>query len=97
VDLQGRSTVDKGESILLSERLCELIACGRTQIVAESRKPIADLDSASGRLALFGGSVAPCGFGLLLAKKQVDDLIYNEKANDVLLIKYLNPATFQSV
>ena len=33
----------------------------------------------------------PGGFGLLLAKKQVDDLIYNEKGNDVLLIKYLNP------
>jgi anti-sigma regulatory factor (Ser/Thr protein kinase)/ActR/RegA family two-component response regulator len=33
----------------------------------------------------------PGGFGLLLAKKQVDDLIYNEKGNDVLLIKYINP------
>ena len=31
----------------------------------------------------------PGGFGLLLSKKLVDDLIYNEKGNDVLLIKYL--------
>jgi hypothetical protein len=35
----------------------------------------------------------PGDFGLLLAKKQVDDLIYNEKGNDVLLIKYINPAS----
>jgi CheY-like chemotaxis protein/anti-sigma regulatory factor (Ser/Thr protein kinase) len=33
----------------------------------------------------------PGGFGLLFAKKQVDDLIYNEKGNEVLLIKYINP------
>ena len=32
------------------------------------------------------------GFGLLLAKKLVDELIYNEQGNDVLLVKYLNPA-----
>jgi len=32
----------------------------------------------------------PGGFGLLLAKKQVDDLIYNEKGNEVLLIKYIS-------
>jgi anti-sigma regulatory factor (Ser/Thr protein kinase)/ActR/RegA family two-component response regulator len=31
----------------------------------------------------------PGGFGLLLAKNLVDELIYNEKGNDVLLIKYL--------
>jgi DNA-binding NarL/FixJ family response regulator/anti-sigma regulatory factor (Ser/Thr protein kinase) len=35
----------------------------------------------------------PGGFGLLFAKKQVDDLIYNEQGNDVLLIKYINPPT----
>jgi anti-sigma regulatory factor (Ser/Thr protein kinase)/DNA-binding NarL/FixJ family response regulator len=34
----------------------------------------------------------PGGFGLLMAKKLVDELIYNEKGNDVLLIKYLPPA-----
>jgi CheY-like chemotaxis protein/anti-sigma regulatory factor (Ser/Thr protein kinase) len=33
----------------------------------------------------------PGGFGLLFAKKQVDDLIYNEQGNEVLLIKYINP------
>jgi anti-sigma regulatory factor (Ser/Thr protein kinase)/CheY-like chemotaxis protein len=31
----------------------------------------------------------PGGFGLLLSKRLVDELIYNEKGNDVLLIKYL--------
>ena len=35
----------------------------------------------------------PAGFGLLFAKKQVEDLIYNENGNDVLLIKYINPAS----
>ena len=35
----------------------------------------------------------PGGFGLLLANKLVDDLIYNEKGNEVLLIKYINPLT----
>ncbi len=32
----------------------------------------------------------PGGFGVLLAKNLVDDLIYGEKGNEVLLIKYLN-------
>ena len=32
----------------------------------------------------------PGGFGLLMAKKLVDELIYNEQGNDVLLIKYLH-------
>jgi CheY-like chemotaxis protein/anti-sigma regulatory factor (Ser/Thr protein kinase) len=32
----------------------------------------------------------PGGFGILMSKKLVDDLIYNEKGNEVLLIKYLN-------
>jgi anti-sigma regulatory factor (Ser/Thr protein kinase)/CheY-like chemotaxis protein len=31
----------------------------------------------------------PGGFGLLMAKRLVDELIYNEKGNDVLLVKYL--------
>lgn len=35
----------------------------------------------------------PGGFGMLLAKKLVDELIYNEKGNDVLLVKYLDPST----
>jgi anti-sigma regulatory factor (Ser/Thr protein kinase)/CheY-like chemotaxis protein len=32
----------------------------------------------------------PGGFGILLAKKLVDELIYNEKGNEVVLVKYLN-------
>ena len=32
----------------------------------------------------------PGGFGLLMAKKLVDELIYNEKGNDVLLVKYID-------
>jgi hypothetical protein len=39
----------------------------------------------------------PGGFGLLLAKKQEDDLIYNEKGSEVLLIKYINPLPSQAV
>jgi DNA-binding response OmpR family regulator len=35
--------------------------------------------------------IRPGGFGVLLTKKLVDDLIYNEQGNDVLLVKYLDP------
>jgi anti-sigma regulatory factor (Ser/Thr protein kinase) len=31
----------------------------------------------------------PGGFGILLARHLVDELIYNEKGNEVLLIKYV--------
>jgi anti-sigma regulatory factor (Ser/Thr protein kinase) len=31
------------------------------------------------------------GFGILLAQKAIDELIYSEHGNDVLLIKYLHP------
>jgi len=34
----------------------------------------------------------PGGYGVLLAKELVDELIYDEKGNDVLLIKYLDQA-----
>jgi DNA-binding NarL/FixJ family response regulator len=34
----------------------------------------------------------PGGFGILMSKKLVDDLIYNDKGNEVLLIKYLDHA-----
>jgi anti-sigma regulatory factor (Ser/Thr protein kinase) len=37
----------------------------------------------------------PGGFGLLLAKKLVDELIYGEHGNDVLLVKYVDPVTSQ--
>jgi len=32
----------------------------------------------------------PGGFGILMSKKLVDDLIYNDKGNEALLIKYLD-------
>jgi hypothetical protein len=32
----------------------------------------------------------PGGFGILLAKHIVDELIYGESGNDVILIKYLD-------
>jgi anti-sigma regulatory factor (Ser/Thr protein kinase)/CheY-like chemotaxis protein len=38
----------------------------------------------------------PGGFGILMTKKLVDDLIYNEKGNEVLLIKYLDQPAAQS-
>jgi CheY-like chemotaxis protein/anti-sigma regulatory factor (Ser/Thr protein kinase) len=38
----------------------------------------------------------PGGFGVLLAKGLVDELIYGEKGNDVLLIKYLQPTPSQA-
>jgi len=34
----------------------------------------------------------PGGFGILLSRHLVDDLIYNEQGNEVLLVKYLQPA-----
>lgn len=39
----------------------------------------------------------PGGFGVLLAKNLVDELIYGEKGNDVLLIKYLTTAEREKV
>ena len=33
----------------------------------------------------------PGGFGILMAKRLVDDLYYNEQGNEALLIKYLDP------
>lgn len=38
----------------------------------------------------------PGGYGVLMAKHLVDDLIYGEKGNEVLLVKYLNPSTPQA-
>jgi hypothetical protein len=32
----------------------------------------------------------PGGYGVLLAQKLVDELIYNEKGNEVLLVKYID-------
>jgi anti-sigma regulatory factor (Ser/Thr protein kinase) len=33
----------------------------------------------------------PGGFGLLTVKASVDELIYNEKRNEVVFVKYLSP------
>jgi hypothetical protein len=35
-------------------------------------------------------SLRPGGFGVLLARHLVDELIYGEKGNEVLLLKYLD-------
>lgn len=35
-------------------------------------------------------SMRPGGFGILLSRNMVDELIYNEKGNEVLLIKYVD-------
>lgn len=37
----------------------------------------------------------PGGYGILLAQHMVDELIYGERGNDVLLIKYLHPGADQ--
>jgi anti-sigma regulatory factor (Ser/Thr protein kinase)/DNA-binding NarL/FixJ family response regulator len=39
----------------------------------------------------------PGGFGILLTKKLVDELIYSEKGNEVLLVKYLPPTASESL
>ena len=31
----------------------------------------------------------PGGFGILMARNLVDELVYNERGNEVLLVKYL--------
>jgi anti-sigma regulatory factor (Ser/Thr protein kinase) len=36
----------------------------------------------------------PGGYGLLLASGTVDELIYNEIGNEVLLVKYADPTSF---
>jgi anti-sigma regulatory factor (Ser/Thr protein kinase) len=36
------------------------------------------------------------GFGIMIAKKMVDELVYNEQGNEVTLVKYLNPVGAQS-
>jgi hypothetical protein len=34
--------------------------------------------------------IRPGGFGILIAREMVDEMIYNERHNEVLLIKYLD-------
>jgi len=33
----------------------------------------------------------PGGFGVLLVKNSIDELLYNEQGNEVVLVKYLDP------
>jgi anti-sigma regulatory factor (Ser/Thr protein kinase)/ActR/RegA family two-component response regulator len=35
-------------------------------------------------------NLRPGGFGILLAKNSIDDLLYNEKGNEVVLVKYID-------
>jgi hypothetical protein len=35
------------------------------------------------------------GYGVLLNQKLVDELIYNQKGNQVMLVKYLNPTPLE--
>jgi CheY-like chemotaxis protein len=39
----------------------------------------------------------PGGFGILLTRHLADELIYNEKGNEVLLIKYIMPSTGEKI
>jgi len=36
--------------------------------------------------------IRPGGFGLLMVRESVDELLYNEKRNEVVFVKYLDPA-----
>ena len=38
----------------------------------------------------------PGGYGVLLAQKLIDELIYDQKGNEVLLVKYLNTASLET-
>ena len=39
----------------------------------------------------------PGGFGILLTRHLADELIYNEKGNEVLLIKYITPSAGEGI
>jgi anti-sigma regulatory factor (Ser/Thr protein kinase) len=45
------------------------------------------LASAEKRIEL---GLRPGGFGMLIVRQIVDELVYNERGNEVLLIKHLN-------
>lgn len=40
--------------------------------------------------------IRPGGFGILIAREMVDEMIYNEQHNEVILIKYLDPSQEKS-
>jgi CheY-like chemotaxis protein/anti-sigma regulatory factor (Ser/Thr protein kinase) len=47
--------------------------------------PIAHMDVREAK------GIRPGGFGLLMVRASVDELLYNEKRNEVVFVKYLNP------
>jgi len=38
-------------------------------------------------------NLRPGGFGVLLVKKSIDELLYNEQGNEVVLVKYVDPVS----
>lgn len=38
-------------------------------------------------------NLRPGGFGVLLVKNSIDELLYNEKGNEVVLVKYIDPTS----
>jgi len=38
-------------------------------------------------------NLRPGGFGVLLVKNSIDELLYNEKGNEVVLVKYIDRAS----
>jgi len=62
---------------------------------AAINSPVGDLISHVGAREAQG--LRPGGFGLMMAKKLVDELIYNQKGNDVLLVKYLRQTASQTL
>ena len=43
------------------------------------------------------GNLRPGGFGILASRNMVDELMYNEKGNEVILIKYLDEAGKEAI
>jgi len=61
-----------------------------TAQVAAARGPDDIMNAALKRAEL---GMRPGGLGVLIARQIVDELVYNERGNEVLLIKHLTPAT----
>jgi anti-sigma regulatory factor (Ser/Thr protein kinase) len=36
-------------------------------------------------------NLRPGGFGVLLVKNSIDELLYNEQGNELVLVKYIDP------
>ncbi|MBV8553475.1 MAG: response regulator [Acidobacteriaceae bacterium] len=59
---------------------------------AVSNRPDAPFEHVEARNRL---GLRPGGFGILLSRHLADELIYNQKGNEVLLIKYIEPVSGQ--